>query len=208
MNLSELAKSCQEIIDTVESSHDEGLLQAAFEKIAKYIVLRGHFDVPGGLPIYPVDIEFYFHQEGESAALIKDPIMYHTYDHEKENLKRSGRSELPYYVLGTLNPHQSGIDVTFENPSRHYRASFLIRGYRIGSLKSKKIPFSTFVYDDLLIMGIPENGTGITWVEDDRIAELETPSQRQNVYLYKIDEGGKLQKLEEKDPRKWRFKLK
>jgi len=96
MKLSELAKSCQEIIDTIESSHNEEKLKEAFERIAKYIVLAGHFEIPGGLPIYPVDIEFYFHQEGDSTYLIKDPIMYHTYDHEKERLESCGLSELPY----------------------------------------------------------------------------------------------------------------
>jgi len=115
MKLSELAKSCQEIIDTIESSHNEEKLKAAFEKIAKYIVFAGHFEIPGGLPIYPVDIEFYFHQEGDSTSLIKDPIMYHTYDHEKERLERYGLSENGNYWLYAGNQKNEAEVIVIRN---------------------------------------------------------------------------------------------
>ncbi|MGM9804700.1 MAG: hypothetical protein ACI308_11060 [Muribaculaceae bacterium] len=52
---------------------------------------------------------------------MKDPIVYH----------RNGNNELPYLELGSLNCHESGIDVTFENEKKAFWASFLIRAYRL-----------------------------------------------------------------------------
>ena len=41
------------------------------------------------------------------------------------------KGNLPFFPKGTLWPHLSGVDVTFEDDEyQKYRASFLIRGYK------------------------------------------------------------------------------
>ncbi len=94
-------------------------LDHQFLEIAKYIFYGGYFSVNDNRRIYPEDIEFYYHEEDENG--LKDPVMYHTNDHEKKNV--------PYYSIGSLNFHISGVDVTFEKKEKKYRASFLIRKY-------------------------------------------------------------------------------
>jgi hypothetical protein len=53
--------------------------------------------------------------------------------------------------------HVSGVDVTFENPSKQYRASFLIRGFHveIDEVEKPYDPYSTHIYDKMLYMGLP-----------------------------------------------------
>ncbi len=58
-------------------------LQKQYTCIAEYVFFEGYFDVNGKRKIYPTDIEFYYHEE--DAEGLKDPIMYHTDDHEKSN---------------------------------------------------------------------------------------------------------------------------
>ena len=108
--------------------------------------------------------------------------------------------EIPYFPVGSLNPHTSGIDITFENPDKKYRASCLIREYQIkfgGEEKEnnienstdKKIENSTDIYDDMLICGIPLDNN-VEWIEwvDDKDKSIETtqldPSPRKNVCAY------------------------
>lgn len=132
--------------------------------------------------IYLEEIEFYYHEE---CGCIKDPIMYHTNDHE-------GKS-VPYYKLGRFNMHTSGVDVTFENEEKQYRASFLIRAYRVDD--GPKQMNSTFIYDDMFFMGIPfDEPIEIEWVEDkmdDNVKALSLKGVwRRNVPEYKRDEDG------------------
>ncbi len=83
------------------------------------VIFNGHFCVNGEYEIYPLDIEFYFHQEDEeSDFVIKEPQMYHK------------GSSLPYFPKPySICPNRSGVDITFENEENGIRASFLIRGY-------------------------------------------------------------------------------
>ena len=78
----------------------------------------------------------------------------------------------PYFKIGSLNLHQSGVDVTFENEKKRYRASFLIRSYRM--IKKEDInndnvlydPCSSHLYDDVQNAGLLSLGDGntIQWV--------------------------------------------
>lgn len=180
-----------------------------FMKCARGI-LAGHFIVTSIIKgtkvnriIYPSVIELYYHEEGDGR--FKDPIMYHTndrklYDFYKDKYEeykdRKGRlsyfdkrgiKELPYFPLGSLNPHSSGIDITFENPEMCYRASFLIREYYI-SFDGKepiRIENSTDLYDDMLLNGITlDNADWIEWVDGDAASITVAPAPRKNVSAY------------------------
>ena len=138
--------------------------------------------------INPTVLELYYHEE--DPGRFKDPIMYHTndrkyYDYyldangkEKSHgpqsqsfFKKRGIDGLPYYSIGSLNPHTSGIDITFENSEKHYRASCLIREYDILFAEGKEpvhIKNSTDIYDDLLLYGITlDNADWIDWEPGD-----------------------------------------
>ena len=92
-------------------------LTKQFEDIAQ-IVFNGRYVVNGEYEIYPIDIEFYFHDK-ENKSII-EPQMYHVGD-------------VPYFPVGAICPNRSGVDMTFEREGK-YRASFLIRGYIYKSL--------------------------------------------------------------------------
>ena len=174
-----------------------------FEPCAEKI-LAGHFMVTnneGGEPvvrtIQPTAIELYYHEEGEGR--FKDPIMYHTNDRKiwsKENyFKDRGIEGLPYYPIGSLNPHTSGIDITFENAKECYRASFLIREYMITyeNGTTKKIVNSTEIYDDMLLNGITlDKADWIEWCDGPKKVKIDR-AWRRNVpdYRPKPDEPGK-----------------
>lgn len=136
--------------------HTEEELSHAFEQLAPYFLYGGYFLIEGKKKLYLDDIEFYYHEEDEDG--IKDPIMYHTNDHEGK--------EVPFYEIGRLNLHVSGVDITFENPQDHYRASFLIRGFHIEGKPYD--PHSTHIYDEMLYMGVPlGRALEIEWIEED-----------------------------------------
>ena len=166
----------------------EKKLDTEFAKLARRLFFEGHFLVEGRRHIYLEQIEFYYHEEGENG--IKDPVMYHTNDHEKR--------ELHYFKVGHFNMHQSGVDVTFENPDKNkqYRASFLIRAYSvIDPGKPKRYEKrSTFIYEDMFYMGVPMDETiDIKWVDnDDESSNWDSQGEwRQNVADYEKDENGK-----------------
>lgn len=130
----------------------ENQLTEKFEKIAKAAIFGGHFCVNDEYNIYIHEVEFYFHSENESENIIHDWAMYHR------------GSDVDYFPIGSLHPHNSGIDVTFEREGS-YRASFLIRKYRIGKDIFKK---PTYLREDLIgytgcILG---NGPRISWIDD------------------------------------------
>lgn len=180
-------------------------IAACFMLCAK-VILGGHFRVVNNTDgkehireIYPTAIELYYHEEGDNR--FKDPIMYHTndrknYDYyiEKDGRLKESKSKtpnyfdrrgidcLPYFPVGSLNPHSSGIDVTFENPKERYRASFLIREYNL-YFYNKSVPCehnpvlvknSTDIYDDMIINGIPLfDADWIEWIEGRLLSDDE-----------------------------------
>ena len=132
---------------------NEDQLTDKFEDIAKAAIYGGHFRVNDDYNIYIHEIEFYFHSENESQSTIHDWAMYHR------------GSDVDYFPIGSLHPHNSGIDVTFERQGS-YRASFLIRKYRIGN---DIIKFPTYLREDLIgytgcILG---DGPRISWIDDE-----------------------------------------
>ncbi len=164
-------------------------------------ILAGYFKVTNEVgnkvlvrKIQPTVLELYYHEEKDGG--FRDPIMYHT-DYRKRTEKKAkgetyfsltGLNELPYYPIGSLNPHTSGIDVTFENAQEKYRASFLIRAYSVTyeNGKTRTVDNSTEIYDDLLLNGISlENADWIEWVDDDVEVKAVKRGWRRNVPEYK-----------------------
>lgn len=100
----------------------EEKLQEEFSKLAPFFISGGYIKVREDYRVYPTTVEFYFHSEMDDG--VKDPIVYH-----RDNNKVQGK--IPYFSVMTLHAHDSGYDITFENPKEEYRASVLIRAYQI-----------------------------------------------------------------------------
>ena len=144
--------------------------------------------------IQPTAIELYYHEEKDGG--FKDPIMYHTDYRKRTDKKAKGAtyfsltklSELPYFPVGSLNPHTSGIDVTFENAEKKYRASFLIRKYKVKyeNGEERTTDNSTEIYDDMLFGGIPLNNSDwIDWEDNVEKVKAVDCDWRRNVPEYK-----------------------
>ena len=181
-NLNSVLDSFQGVTEIKDEKEKLSNLSSQFEAIAKDVLLGGCFEINGVRRIYPLEIEFYYHEEGENG--LKDPVMYHTADHDGKMLD--------YYPLGSLNCHISGMDVTFENQEKQYRASFLIRKYRVCEYESgewvEKKEFekrSTYIYEDMF-MNIPlSDGINVKWVNVEPInlaEEILSKYIKQNRY--------------------------
>lgn len=194
-NLNSVLDSFQGVTEIKDEKEKLSHLSSQFEAIAKDVLLGGCFEINGVRRIYPLEIEFYYHEEGENG--LKDPVMYHTADHEGKMLD--------YYPLGSLNCHMSGMDVTFENQEKQYRASFLIRKYRVCEYESgewvEKKEFekrSTYIYEDMF-MNIPlSDGITVKWISGETVNPTKeiVRKQRINVAEYKRDNDGKFTKVE------------
>lgn len=172
--------------------------------------------------IYPTAIELYYHEEGNGRFkdpimyhttdrkkydFYKNKDYYEEYyvkhrnnDSDKKTAKRKDYffvrenriTEIPYFPFGSLNPHSSGIDITFEKPEKRYRASCLIREYQIQFADEGKkilIKNSTDIYDDMLLCGITlDNADWIEWKDVDlnTIVLEDKPEliKRKNVCAY------------------------
>ncbi len=167
-------------------------LTKQFESIAE-VVFNGRFVVNESYEIYPVEIEFYFHDE--ENGIIIEPQMYHV-------------GALPYFPIGSICPNRSGVDITFEREGK-YRASFLIRGYIYKSLVENGDPYinrdmkkSTafkpqYLWEDLFgNASILDKGLFITWVDNADYKKIKMKSSPR-VNIHKI-EG-------ESEDRMWRF---
>ena len=163
-------------------SWNEAALIETIRPLAKKILCNGYFLVDGKYIIDLGAIELYYHEE---EGDIKDEKMYHINKHLPKNYKEMFKHDggYPYFRIGSFNMHQSGVDITFENQEQKYRASFLIRSYRVltttEDLANKDIkydPYSTHIYDDLFYSGLllsTKERTTIEWVEYDKGGEIE-----------------------------------
>ena len=124
------------------SKWNEDTVASCFEPCAKEILCNGFFLVNYEFIIDLGAVELYYHEE---EGNIKDYIMYHTNAHSSKSKIVELNGGFPYFKFGSFNLHQSGVDVTFENPKEKYRASFLIRSYRVikkeKDLNDLTIPF-------------------------------------------------------------------
>lgn len=173
-------------------------------------ILAGHFRVTYkndqkeeiARLIVPTAIELYYHEEDEGR--FKDPIMYHSNDgmlaKRGPYMKKRRMTEIPFFPIGSLNPHPSGIDITFENKAERYRASFLIREYKfIEGEVEELIENSTDLYDDLLLEGICHDNHHIEWCDGKELDPKEiVRSWRKNVADYDF--------VESNNPLSWKKK--
>ncbi len=119
-------------------------LASEFKKLAQELIYGGCFVVHSGNTIirriYLHTIEFYYHEEADDG--LKDYIVYHK--HKRKDQKVVHKVE--YFKPGTLNAHQSGIDITFESKDMQYRASALIRAFMVKEGADKTVPFKKDYY--------------------------------------------------------------
>ena len=183
-----------EMIKKGKKEWNDDAVAECFEPCAKEILLNGYFLINNEYIIDLGSIELYYHEE---AGPIKDYIMYHRKERITSRIKEFNNGDLPYFDLGSMNLHQSGVDVTFENGEKEYRASFLIRSYRVlrksDDIANDIIPFdphSTHIFDDLFYKGISfneEKKTTIEWIKLDRgkgVYNKVDQFPRQNVAKY------------------------
>ena len=173
-----------------------------FEYCAKEILCNGYFLINGKYIIDIGAIELYYHEEdGE----IKDYIMYHTNAHPYKSKMFDIAKGYPYFKFGSFNLHQSGLDIAFENQEKKYRASFLIRSYRLLEAKDGKYPLndntkydhcSTHIFDDMFYEGISFSGTKIEWKKiGGKGKEMDEPIYRINVPMYREEGNEKYEKF-------------
>ncbi len=190
---------------------NETNLTEQFSHLVKYFLYSGYLLINSKTKVYLRDIEFYYHEE---IGSVKDPIMYH------RNTKRN--KDVKYFPLGLLNAHESGIDITFENEKKQYRASILIRGFNIieeeATLPVEYNRHSTHIYEALFMQASLLEGIHIEWIH-----EPVTPYQNDRietavrVNVCKFDENGYKKAYKEgsgsptennkytQDERQWRF---
>ncbi|MBQ7734438.1 MAG: hypothetical protein IJT61_00695 [Bacteroidales bacterium] len=186
---------------------DEAAVAECFKPCAEEILCGGYFLVNGKYIIDLGCIELYYHEEdGE----LKDAIMYHTNDKGSYSHFFKGK-ELPYFKFGSFNLHDSGVDVTFEREDKKYRASFLIRSYRMieatDNAKDRDVlnnpcnpqfdPYSRHIFDDFFANGISfcaANPTTIKWIPCDKGGNVKL-CKRQNVAEYRKNTDGKYEKI-------------
>jgi len=174
----------------------------------------------------------YFHEEVGSN---KDYIVYHQNCKIKDvnKLRRVEDSEdIQYYPLGVLNTHPSGIDITFESEKHRFRASALIRAFKVENdqtskvtgvqyINQKKVDIdgrSTYIYDALFsqfdIFGEGFSVKWVDWKDKKELIDLDSinTDKRQNVYEYKIINKDSnhliLEKQSTLDTRQWSFSVK
>lgn len=190
---------------------NESNLAEQFSRLANYFLYGGYLLVNSKAKVYLRDIEFYYHEETGS---VKDPIMYHRNTKSNKNVK--------YFPLGLLNAHESGIDITFENEQKQYRASALIRGFNIiegeTTLPTEYNRHSTHIYETLFMQASLFEGLHIEWIHEPVIPcqndRIETAVR---VNVCKFDENGYKKAYKEgsgsctenkkyiQDERQWRF---
>ena len=209
----------EQLLEFQDSRRNKGVgLEKLFEKLAKYLLYGGHFHCSERYDLYITSVEFYYHEEiGDNDKRIVDPIMYH------RNVK--DKPVVPYLNVGTLYPHWSGVDITFEDEKLQYRASALIRSYRIVQLKPERLELkesdlSTYVYDYLFDgLSVDKKETAINWIDDKVILSncKVNAYKRKNVNLFKYNyektedepsskHDNEFIKIKNKqDSRRWRF---
>jgi hypothetical protein len=165
---------------------DENTIQDQFWSIAEVALYGGYFLVNKEVHIYPVEIEFYLYvEDAPKGSWQQDANMYH-----------KGK-DVPYFPKeGSLYPHRSGVDYTFENEKQKYRASFLIRSYRYEA-HSEVVENPTYLWEDLFgYNSIDGKGLTISWVD---APEDVKPVRKQGTRINLKDGNGNV------DEKPWRF---
>lgn len=185
----------------------EDTIQSEFEKIADVALNEGYFLVNGNKRIYPVEIEFYIYGERESDQVedkrwMCDYNMYHRhYDKiDRKHPKDDTKNYVEYFPkTGSFFPHRSGVDVTFEDEDKEYRASFLIKAYRVDKPNGTIERRSTYLGEELFgyaPFGADGLKIDIKWVDD--------PSVRTGIKGWDVRKNFH-NKEKKQDLHKWRY---
>ena len=207
-----------EVLNRFKGAIDtEKPLEKQFEEIATYLLTGGYLLCNNKYRLYITSVEFYYHEEVESAGRIEDPIMYHR---NKRNHYINDFEELEYFPVGTFYPHESGVDITFECPGK-YRASALIREFYItradnpneyhnwkyyspksGWGKERSIDIRPSYVYEWLFNGLEMGKSTFYWVDEANhsVKVNPNPQKRKNVYAKTAGE-------EEKRNRPWRYSI-
>lgn len=172
-----------------------------FREIAETLICKGYIQTKSGdksNQIYIDEVEFYYHEEKDG---IKDPIMYHR-NHDEYTSKSSNKTTSYFSEIGELNLHQSGIDIAFENEWKKFRASVLIRAFRVG-LHGDSDNCSTHLYSAIFSGMSIFDGINISWVPDENDRLLAKDSENR----VRVKKYNGYCKTEEDCNRKWRFKV-
>lgn len=188
-------------------------LAELFKPIAEHLLSEGCFKVYSGTKlirrVFPFTVEFYYHEE---EGNVKDYIVYH-------------KGVDDYFKPGSINAHQSGIDITFENRDAKYRASALIRAFRVIDGDDIHAPFkkgyrrstrekredveyrSTYIYD-YLFTNIPLP-IKVQWADCVLGVDCDLKQgYRVNVFEYDTsDKTNKPTKSDSRDRKPWAFSL-
>ena len=213
----------QECLEAFSGAPKDGrnTLEGQFELLAKKFLYGGYFEVRNAdnkevRRVFLHTIEFYYHEENKDG--VHDYIVYHR---NTDNKKKYPNPKHPY-PTGSLNTHVSGIDITFEdqNPSPAYRASALVRAFRVQDMTKDNYPLSpvdrhsTHLYE-ALFMHHTLSGFSVKW-HDYQASELVMKEPfsgvRVNVCQFNDDVPEntspiKLNKSFVQDPRKWSFSI-
>ena len=208
-----LKKALEKFQSELKDARAKGELSAIrladlFRPIAQRLLYGGCFTVfsKGVLEreVYPATVEFYYHEEADGG--FKDYIVYH----RRKIMAIDGKQieDVPYFELGAINAHQSGIDITFESVDGQYRASALIRAFRYQKGCEEIVDErSTYLYDQLFT-GL-EMPITVQWKSSDSLPNTN-PKQgfRVNSFLLKPNPGGEGKPIKETDRRPWAFSVK
>ena len=72
-NLCSILASFKGVTEIKDEKEKLSSLTSQFEAIANDVLLGGCFEINSVRRIYPLEIEFYYHEEGEGG--LKDPVM-------------------------------------------------------------------------------------------------------------------------------------
>lgn len=180
----------QDFDGTKATSVDD--LTLAFGVIANHVLNGGHFEINDGTKIFPLEIEFYYFNEDVHAPKeLNDSKMYH-----------KGKT-IPYFPILSFYPHESGVDVTFENKEKSFRASFLIRRYEYQYIDPEEKGMTDnprHLWEDMFgYHTMNGGGINIRWV-DEPFCPSGAPTSSVRVNLTTEMNGQKVQ-----DPKPWRF---
>ena len=170
--------------ESLDSFDPHVSLDKQFEELAKYFLYGGYIHVKSDnidRRIFIKEVEFYFYDE--TGKIESNSKVYHRngkYSNIPDNEVLPIGRNTHYFKPGSLYLHASGVDITFENKEKQYRASALIRAFSIEEegrmqpiyIKQKQNvivdPRSTYIYEymfeGLSIFG--DTKYSITWKDD------------------------------------------
>lgn len=184
----------------LDANSIDTILNPELYKLAKHFLCGGYISVKdqNNKEVYRIflqTIEYYIHTEMDCKISIQDEIMYH---------RNNSSIKYPFLPIMSLNAHDSGYDITFENEFEKYRASALIREYVILDMlkgcftvwdptrqnfvqyesSGKTNPInsqSTYLKKLLTGFSLDTNGYHPTWIDIETIGNINNGKHRKGI---------------------------